>query len=266
VVADRHGGDVVTPADILRVVLSAHADILQAVLSAHAEWLGDASTGTRASLQYADLRHADLRGADLRYADLRHASLRRASLRGANLWNASLQYASLQYAYLQYASLQYASLRGADLLGADLLGASLRGADLRGASLRGADLRRASLRGADLRGADLRGADLRHADLQDVVGLPPIDRTALRVAVAAQIEQHPETWGQGAWHSECGTQHCVAGWTVVLAGPAGAALEVQVGTSVAAHLLLGGRVRPDFEATAKLASILAALRAEWVTS
>jgi acetyltransferase-like isoleucine patch superfamily enzyme len=57
-------------------------------------------------------------------------------------------------------------------------------------------------------------------------------------AVLRQIVDHPETYDQGVWHSECGTQHCAAGWAVVLAGDAGRALESRVGTRAAAEMLL----------------------------
>lgn len=33
-----------------------------------------------------------------------------------------------------------------------------------------------------------------------------------------QILLHPETWKQSAWHSDCGTKHCIAGWCQILAG------------------------------------------------
>ncbi|HMP07606.1 MAG TPA: hypothetical protein PJ982_14750 [Lacipirellulaceae bacterium] len=40
----------------------------------------------------------------------------------------------------------------------------------------------------------------------------------LLVAVVNHILQHRETWDQKEWHSECGTKHCVAGWTQVMGG------------------------------------------------
>jgi hypothetical protein len=46
------------------------------------------------------------------------------------------------------------------------------------------------------------------------------------------------------WHSECNTQHCVAGWAVRLAGDVGAAAEERLGTATAARLLLGGEDHP----------------------
>jgi uncharacterized protein YbdZ (MbtH family) len=140
--------------------------------------------------------------------------------------------------------------------------ADLREADLSWADLHGADLREANLRWADLRWADLSVADLHGADLRGASGLPPLDSTTLRAAVAAQIREHPETHDQSVWHHQCGTKHCVAGWTVVLAGTLGACMEQQLGTSTAAHLLLGGRTRPSFESDATRDEILAALAAE----
>jgi hypothetical protein len=39
----------------------------------------------------------------------------------------------------------------------------------------------------------------------------------LRAAVN-QIIDHPDTWEQSMWHSECGTEHCIAGWCQILSG------------------------------------------------
>lgn len=36
--------------------------------------------------------------------------------------------------------------------------------------------------------------------------------------VLEQIENHPETWDQTDWHSDCGTAHCFAGWAQILSG------------------------------------------------
>lgn len=36
--------------------------------------------------------------------------------------------------------------------------------------------------------------------------------------VLDQIRNHPETWKQEVWHTQCGTKHCVAGWAQVLSG------------------------------------------------
>ena len=40
-----------------------------------------------------------------------------------------------------------------------------------------------------------------------------------------------------AWHHECGTAHCRAGWVVTLAGDGGKALEWMMGTAAAAALI-----------------------------
>ena len=40
-----------------------------------------------------------------------------------------------------------------------------------------------------------------------------------------------------AWHSECGTTHCHAGWVTNLAGEEGAELEKALVTNVAAALI-----------------------------
>ena len=147
-----------------------------------------------------------------------------------------------------------------DVPGDTLRGAVLRGADLTRAVLRGADLTRADLRRADLRRADLTGADLTRAVLRDAVlrdaVLTRADVASIRVSlrievdptlparVLAQIEAHPETHDQGAWHSSCGTRHCVAGFFTHLSGPLGRYMDRQLGTATAATLLAW---RPDCE-------------------
>lgn len=167
-------------------------------------------------------------------------------------------------------SLTIHDFRGVNLDGADLRGANLRDVDLRYATLRYAALRYADITGANLRYADITGADLRYADLcgsdlRDVRDLPLDDagQAALRAAVKQQIENHPESLNQSSWHSRHSRRtHCVAGWTVRFAGPTGQTLESRYGTSVAAHLLLGGRTRPSFGVLASREEILDALRQE----
>ncbi|MGX1693177.1 pentapeptide repeat-containing protein [Brevundimonas naejangsanensis] len=162
---------------------------------------------------------ADLRGADLRDADLRDAVLRDADLRGADLSGAVL--------------------RGADLSGADLSGAVLRGAVLRGAVLRDADLR-----GADLSGADLSGAVLPKA----VQAMRPADETEQRArisAVAALALADDGALNMGDWHT-CETTHCIAGWAVHQAGPAGYLLEEMMGPHAAGAILLGDEAAKHF--------------------
>ena len=160
-----------------------------------------------------------------------------------------------------------ADLAGADLSGADLAGADLTGADLTGAILCGANLAGANLRGATLTDANLTGANLRSASLTgaNIVAL----RTAFDVEhdptlpaqVLEQIEAHPESHDQLAWHSPCGTQHCVAGWFVTLAGPEGRALEDRFGTRVAATLLaaIPGVEMPSFSSKASREEIIESL-------
>lgn len=117
-------------------------------------------------------------------------------------------------------------------------GANLAHARLAGASLTGADLVGARLAGADLRDARLVGARLDGASLRDARGLPALAVPGLARRVLAQIEQHPETHDQSAWHSSCGTRHCAAGWTVRLA-EVPAEVEARLGTAHAATLALG---------------------------
>ena len=94
-------------------------------------------------------------------------------------------------------------------------------ADLRGAYLRGAYLSDANLRGANLSGADW---------------IPKIPHIHSAVYAAAS---QPAALEMGSWHQTgyCGTTHCRAGWVVVLAGPAGRAMEGLIGTPAAAALI-----------------------------
>lgn len=117
----------------------------------------------------------------------------------------------------------------------------------------GGNLREATLYGADLRGADLYG-------VAPVMGILLDD--SLPRKVLEQITREPDSWDQGVWHNSCGTRHCVAGWTVVLAGPLGHFLEAQWGTAVAATLLLWreGLSMPSFSGTATEDEVLGPLR------
>jgi uncharacterized protein YjbI with pentapeptide repeats len=256
----------------VRERLEAHAEACrEATAAGHSrpDWAGGHLRD--AELCQANLRGANLRGADLRFANLLGANLLGVDLRGANLRGADLRGADLRGADLRDADLCQANLRGANLRGANLRGASLRFADLREADLREADLRFADLRDAslrhadlgdanlhraDLRGANLRGANLGHADLGDAdlggaAGADEVPRApvaGLAAAVLRQITEHPETWDQEVWHSDCGTAHCCAGWAVVLAGGAGPRAEARLGTGAAAALLLGGVRHPFGEA------------------
>ncbi len=123
-----------------------------------------------------------------------------------------------------------------DFSGANLSDATLRGADLSGATLRDADLRYATLRDADLRGADLSGATLSRADLSGAIGLPPAPAIPnIDAAILAKIDAGG-VLDMARWHT-CETTHCRAGWAVHLAGKAGAALEREYSTNVAAALI-----------------------------
>ncbi|HLT18669.1 MAG TPA: pentapeptide repeat-containing protein, partial [Thermomicrobiales bacterium] len=111
---------------------------------------------------------------------------------------------------------------------------------LRDADLTGADLTGAVLTGADLTGAVLTGADVASIRVSLRIEVDP----TLPARVLAQIEAHPETHDQGAWHSSCGTRHCVAGFFTHLSGPLGRYMDRQLGTATAATLLAW---RPDCE-------------------
>jgi hypothetical protein len=187
----------------------------------------------RADLGSADLVGADLVGADLRSADLVGANLVGADLRSANLVGANL--------------------RSADLVGANLRSADLQSADLRSADLEGVDLASANLWNAKLAGANLKGVA---ASLGIVVD------PQLPAAIVARIEAEPGSWQQDAWHSSCGTRHCIAGFATVLSGALGKYLDKQLGTSTAATLLLWrpGAVMPSFAADATTDETLGRLK------
>jgi len=113
-------------------------------------------------------------------------------------------------------------------------------ADLRGADLRWANLHGANLRGANLIEANLRGANLIEANLQGAEGLPiAADAPARLQAVAAQVLSNPDCLRMNAWHGDCGTAHCLAGWAIHQAGPIGVTLEALHGAHLAGLLLLG---------------------------
>ena len=146
-----------------------------------------------------------------------------------------------------YANLRDANLRGADLCDANLCGADLCGADLCDANLCDADLCGANLRDADLRGADLCGANLRDANLRDAKGLPIAEDAPARLqAVAATVLAQPAALQMSAWHDDCGTAHCLAGWAIHQAGPVGAVLERLHGPHLAGLLLIGVEAAEHF--------------------
>lgn len=181
--------------------------------------------------------HASLREA-VEHCARTGISLADARLVGANLAGANLAGANLDGANLRAADLRSADLAGALLDGALFANAILDGANFAGADLTGAHLDGADLDGADLTGAKLAGAHLAGAHLDGATGLPDLAVPRLAERVLVQIEQHPETYDQAMWHSECGTRHCAAGWAVRLAGVP-ADVERRLGTGHAATLALG---------------------------
>jgi hypothetical protein len=89
------------------------------------------------------------------------------------------------------------------------------------------------------------------------------DARALRLAVAAHIEAHPELhdqrkWGDGSADPSCGTPCCVAGWACHLGG---GARGLSVEFAGAALLYLDGVTLPSFGADATREDILRDLRA-----
>ncbi len=128
-------------------------------------------------------------------------------------------------------------MTGAELLTAYAAGRrDFSGANLSDATLRDADLRGADLSGATLRDATLRGATLSRADLSGAIGLPPAPAIPnIDAAILAKIDAGG-VLDMARWHT-CETTHCRAGWAVHLAGEAGAALEREYSTNVAAALI-----------------------------
>jgi hypothetical protein len=139
----------------------------------------------------------------------------------------------------------------ADLSGANLREANLRASDLRGANLSGSDLSGSDLSGSDLSWANLCEADLREADLREAnlcgsdLPIHPDAQQRLQ-AVARQVLAQPEHLQMTAWHSECGTAHCLAGWAIHQAGDLGRQLEADHGPAVAGLLLLGTEASQHF--------------------
>ncbi len=118
-----------------------------------------------------------------------------------------------------------------------------------GLAVRAAFASRAVLRGADLSRADLRGADLRGADLPRAVqAMRPADEAEQRAriaAVAALALADDNALNMGNWHT-CETAHCIAGWAVHQAGPAGYLLEEMMGPHAAGAILLGDDAAKHF--------------------
>ena len=140
------------------------------------------------------------------------------------------------------AAIEIAVKDRANLTDADLTGANLTDADLTGANLTRADLTGANLTDANLTGAVLTGAKLPSA----VPVVPNID-----AAILAAIE-NGGALDMNFWHT-CETTHCMAGWAVVLAGPAGKKLEQRFGSASAGALIFAASRPnlpiPDFYAT-----------------
>jgi hypothetical protein len=65
--------------------------------------------------------------------------------------------------------------------------------------------------------------------------VPYVEHLHQRVAEAVGPEG--ELLQMSSWH--CGTKHCRAGWAIVLAGEAGAALEAKYGPATAGALIYG---------------------------
>jgi hypothetical protein len=64
--------------------------------------------------------------------------------------------------------------------------------------------------------------------------------------VARHALAHPDNLDMRAWHSDCGTAHCIAGWAVHLAGARGYALEARFDAAAAGFLLLGAWAATHF--------------------
>ncbi len=123
----------------------------------------------------------------------------------------------------------------------------------------GANLSGAYLSGANLSGANLSGANLPKA----VQAMRPKDDAEAKArleAVATAALAGDDTLKMTDWHY-CETSHCVAGWAVHLAGPAGYLLEEIVGPHAAGAILLGDDAAKHFydsnaDAKAWLASVM----------
>ena len=124
------------------------------------------------------------------------------------------------------------------------LGMAVKAAFASDAVLRDADLRGADLRGAVLSDAVLRGAVLPKA----VQAMRPADEAEQRdriAAVAALALKDDDALNMGNWHT-CETTHCIAGWAVHQAGPAGYLLEEMMGPHAAGAILLGDEAANHF--------------------
>ena len=227
-----------------------------------------AAVRSRANLTRANLAGADLTGADLAGADLTGANLADADLTGADLAGADLTGANLADANLADANLADADLTGANLTGANLADADLTGARNKPKSLAShvdpsepyvrrphADSTDAAAWLAGRRERQLkRAADYRLAH----PNVPVVE--CIDARILEQIQKPGCILDMSQWHggesytdgSACGTSHCRAGWAVMIAGPAGLALERELGSALEAgraiYLASTGRV-PHFFAS-----------------
>lgn len=227
----------------------------------------------KSNLSHANFNEASLIDADLRDCILHHATFAGASMKGVVAHSADMSHCDFSYAnlsnsfmsdvflmgsdlsnaeaydsYWPMADLSWANLRECDLSFADLSEANLTGADLRDASLNHLALDCGRIEFADCEGADMTGAtlfdvDLHRSNMSNVKGFVyPIADRGLATKAYEAIINHPESYDQSVWHSECGAKHCAAGWVVALAGDHGTHLEQQRGTGQAAADLLGVRL------------------------
>ena len=142
---------------------------------------------------------------------------------------------------LSYLLSRKADFRNVDLRFANLSRMSFENVDLSGADFRGANLVR-----TNFSGADLRGAIFDDMDAYKVCGLHEKMLAAIDRGGSLDMSH---------WHS-CQTKHCRAGWAVTLAGKAGEALELRVGSGTAGALITMSSCPwleqvPDFMASAK---------------
>jgi hypothetical protein len=104
------------------------------------------------------------------------------------------------------------------------------------------------------------GATLTAPALQRPEGAP--DAKELRLAVADQLERHPElhdqgSWGDGRADPACSTPCCVAGWTCHLGG---GTYGLTVEYAAQYLLFLSGHPMPSFTTNMDAESIIADLR------
>ncbi len=64
--------------------------------------------------------------------------------------------------------------------------------------------------------------------------------------VVKTVLASPDRLQMESWHSDCGTNHCIAGWAIHLAGEEGARLEALNGPEIAGYILLGPEAKGYF--------------------